>query len=97
MKMKKKAKSRAETLLFVFCISFAVFILLFIIIATVVSLMKDFRRGKPLFSLTGTAPEKAPKPEEWPVQPRNLHSEGTAAIKGTRGEAKPLHTQEELH
>ncbi|MFB5763276.1 hypothetical protein [Paenibacillus medicaginis] len=77
--MNKKTRSKAETLLFVFCLSFTVFILLFILIATVIMISKNHRKGGTLFSLFQTTPEQESAPtdplqhEIWPVETRELH------------------------
>ncbi|RKP56234.1 hypothetical protein D7Z26_06230 [Cohnella endophytica] len=73
--MKKKETSKTETLLFVFGISFAVFILLFVIIATVIMIVKAYRKGDTLLSLLRSTPDgesdakDVPASEVWPVEP----------------------------
>jgi uncharacterized protein YybS (DUF2232 family) len=44
--VEKKAKDKTKLLLFVFVISFAVFVLLFLIIFTVISIVKKYRKGE---------------------------------------------------
>ena len=79
MRMKKQATSKTETLLFVFGISFAVFILLFVIIATVITIVKAYRKGGSLLSLLQSTPNEAtdtknpPSSEVWPVEPIHLN------------------------
>ncbi|WP_239618260.1 hypothetical protein [Cohnella mopanensis] len=92
--MKKKETSKTETLLFVFGISFAVFILLFVIIATVITIVKAYRKGGSLLSLLQSTPDKAtdaknpPSSEVWPVEPNNLNDKGVPTNSDTPLAAK---------
>jgi heme/copper-type cytochrome/quinol oxidase subunit 2 len=103
MIMEKKATSKTETLLFVFGISFAVFILLFVIIATVISIVKTYKKGGSLLSLLRSAPDEAPDTknpplsEVWPVEPIHLNDKGMQANSDTPQAAKRVPAGNELH
>jgi flagellar basal body-associated protein FliL len=100
--MNKKARGKAETLLFIFGISFAVFILLFIIIAIVVMIWKNPRKGGTLFSFLRTAAEQAPgssndtfQSETESVEPANRENRNTNTE--TNGDTVYVHAKGDLH
>jgi heme/copper-type cytochrome/quinol oxidase subunit 2 len=103
MNMKKKATSKTETLLFVFGISFAVFILLFVIIATVITIVKTYRKGGTLLSLLRSAPDEAtdaknpPSSEVWPAEPIHLNDKGMKANSDTPQAGKRVPAGSALH
>jgi hypothetical protein len=81
MEVEKKAAGKIETLLFVFGISLAVFILLFLVIFSVISIVKKYRKGE--ISFLRAASEQSPdtanrsQSEEWPIEEIYLHKEGS--------------------
>ncbi|MFM9281227.1 hypothetical protein [Paenibacillus jiagnxiensis] len=100
--MNKKTRSTAETLLFVFCLSFTVFVLIFILIATVVMISKNHRKGGTLFSLFQTEPEQASaptdplQPEMWPAETVTVR-EDKSADTDTASYEIYAHSKRELH
>ncbi|MFC5468824.1 hypothetical protein ACFPPD_08820 [Cohnella suwonensis] len=91
--MKKKATSKTETLLFVLGISFAVFILLFVIIFTVITIVKKYRKDGTLLSLLRPDPDE----DEGTEANNPPSSETWQANSDTSQKTKRMPAKSELH